>query len=183
MPQIWAEQDNGKSPWAVLPLDGEAEVFYLTGEASRPVTVERGEGARSPAAYIIRHAGSKGTQRWMLFSNPDGRVSVNGRRVLLGVRALRDKDELRVGQCRMFFSTHGLAVVESCTDLGKSARCVRCDRPLVKGQPVVRCPAPKCGAWHHQFAGWECWTYGPKCTCCEQSTELDGSYTWTPEEL
>lgn len=181
MPQIWVQQDGQESPWAVVPLDGEGDVYYLTGDPHRPVVFGTREGTGWPA-YVMRHPGSGGQERWLLFASGQTRVSVNGVNLELAMRAMRDKDELHVGESIMFFSTEQLARVAPFPGIGKPAKCPRCKLEILPGTPAVRCPS--CGVWHHQSEDTPCWTYAEKCAAfCEQPTTLKGSLQWVPEGL
>jgi len=115
-------------------------------------------------------------------------VYVNGSPLVAGIRLLRDRDEIRMGNVqRLFFSTERLACTEPFPGSEKPVVCPRCKQEIKKAQPSVRCPNPKCGAWHHESAEEElpCWTYAAQCgnVTCDQQTQLGSGYRWTPEDL
>jgi hypothetical protein len=80
---------------------------------------------------------------------------------------------------RVFFSLERLARVVPFDGVDKS-HCPRCQTVIERGTPAVRCP--QCGVWHHESDEFRCWTYSPTCALCDQPTELEGSFRWTPEE-
>ena len=183
MPHIWSEGDEGQ--WPVSDLDGS--LYSLHDSRVQPLTeLPAGSGASDSVALCTAHAGG---ERWALLAGSAARVSVNGNPVTLGIRHLRDRDEilLRSGDAsvawRFFFSTEMLACVQP-LPAGVTASCPRCKDPLEPGQPAVRCPA--CCVWHHQNeqSNRPCWTYSELCAACNnQATALDAGFRWTPEEL
>lgn len=180
MTQIWITQQDPKYPWAAVSLDDCGEVFFLTGDPDQPVVAGASNGAQG-AAYVIRHPNSDGRDRWMLFASCQMRVSVNGLILEIGMRTLRDKDEIRVGETVMFFSTEQIAQVLPFPGIGKPCKCPRCQSEILVGTPAVRCP--HCGVWHHQSEESPCWTYAEKCAAfCDQSTALDSGLQWVPED-
>jgi hypothetical protein len=125
MAHLWV--GTGEDGWAVALLVGDA--FVLAPQADRPVRVCRswvltpGEskvaGGRSQeamahdGAILVRSAcGDK--ERWVLLAAPASQTTaVNGMPVVLGIRVLHNRDEVRVpGAPRMLFSTERLARVE-----------------------------------------------------------------------
>ena len=181
MPQIWIQQEGQEPPWAIVPLSGPQDVYHLTGDPQRPVVGGSREGENWPA-YFIRHPGPGGTDLWVLFSSGQSRVAVNGVGLEIGMRALRDKDEIHVGECVLFFSTEQVAQIVPFPGGGKPCKCARCSLEIAPGTPAVACP--RCGAWHHQSQELPCWTYAPMCAALgDQSTTLDGAFRWAPEVL
>jgi hypothetical protein len=119
-------------------------------------------------------------------TSPASDVHVNGRKTHLGIRVLRDRDEIRLGGDRIYFSTERTAHVESFAGDAGSAACPRCQQPLTDGAAVVRCP--QCSAAHHQDENLPCWCGYEKepfetCALCDQPAGLDRGYRWTPEGL
>ena len=95
------EQDG----WAVVPLVGDSEAYFLTGDPANPVMTNGGDECGPSAVYVIHHSESNG-DKWKLFAAPDAEVYLNGRRVAFCMQVLKDKDELRIGQSpRLRFST------------------------------------------------------------------------------
>ncbi len=189
MPQIWSELSpgdvkQGEPTWGLVPLDDSLEAMLLTGESARPLARVDGDhtGGR---AYILRHDGAAGTAKWMLYAGPDATVAVNGMPLTLGMRALRDRDEISIGRsCHLIFTSDSIAQVMAFSAAGEPMVCPRCAGEIKSEQLAVRCP--RCGVWHHQDESDQrlCWTYGPTCMGCgQQATELDGEVLWTPEGL
>ena len=136
-----------------------------------------------PPARIIRQASQSDDGFVVLGSDA---VRVNGMPLDLGIHVLRDRDELRVGNTRAFFSAESLAVVEPFPGSERPTLCPRCKLEIEAGKAAVRCP--KCRVWHHQCPGEPdklgCWLYSEKCAAdCGQPTALDAGFRWTPEDL
>lgn len=147
-----------------------------TGTVEVP-TLRRGEG-----------------ETWLFLAPPSAAAFVNGRRLSLGIRVLRDRDEILLPNSlpsdppdtepqRIFFSTERLAIVEPFPGGKKPVFCSRCKQIIEEGQLSVRCPSGRCGIWHHETVDQPCWTYSDKCSNCDQATALDAGYRWTPEML
>ncbi|HUW58242.1 MAG TPA: hypothetical protein VMZ92_16515 [Planctomycetota bacterium] len=185
MAHLWVEQGTGEktSEWGVVSLDGP--VFYLTGDAERPVAAPRdGEKPRNSGAYMMRHnGGPAGTETWILYAAPEPPVYVNGKRLDLGIHVLAERDEIRLASHRMLFSSQRAARVEPFPGIGRPGPCPcpRCRQPIEIGDPAVRCP--NCGTWYHQSDDLPCYTYAPRCAVCKAPTELSGEFQWTPEDL
>ena len=108
-------------------------------------------------------------------------VRVNGAPLDVGIRVLRDRDELRVDGCRVYFSTESLAELVPFPGADRPVFCARCKLEISAGTPAVRCPA--CTVWHHQTDRLPCFTYRETCSTCPQPSALDAGYRWSPEEL
>jgi hypothetical protein len=117
------------------------------------------------------------TDAWVLLARPGAAVRINGRRV--GVRVLRERDEIVVGAARAFFSTERLAQVEAFPGGSAAIFCPRCKQEIAHGSLAVRCPG--CGSWYHQREELGCWLYSQRCQHCAQATPLDGGFRWEPE--
>jgi len=115
----------------------------------------------------------------MLYAAPEPTVCVNGRRLDLGIHHLAEKDEIRVGPNLMLFSAESLPRVESFPGTGKP-RCPRCRQPIDAGSDAVKCPT--CRVWYHQSEELPCYTYGETCCLCSRPTDLEGGYSWTPDD-
>ncbi len=108
MAHFLIEQQHGTG-WAAVSLDGDAEVYFLTGDPATPVVADEGDERSGSAVYVIRHSESNG-EKWKLFAAPDAEVYLNGHRVSFCMQVLKDNDELRVGgSSRLRFSTKHLA--------------------------------------------------------------------------
>ncbi len=188
MASIWTQQNDEEGGWAVTALDGDRETFFLTGDPQNPVSAQQSEGAEQSEGAaggdvcLLRRLGLSGTEAWTLVA-PDGTsVSINGEPVILGMRVLRDRDEIRVGQREaVFFSTEQLAIVEDFPGIGKVAPCPRCKQHVDVGSRAVRCP--RCSMWYHEEADLPCWTYDDVCSVCGRQTDLEMGFSWTPEDL
>jgi len=111
MAHLLVEVKRRSGGWTAVPLDGDDEAFFLTGDPANPVMTNGGDECSPSAVYVIRHNECNG-DRWKLFAAPEAEVYLNGQRVSLCMQVLRDKDELRIGQSpRMRFSTGRLAGV------------------------------------------------------------------------
>jgi hypothetical protein len=152
-------------------------------------TRESSAGEWSPVALIgdaldvspgmlLRRA-SVEPEVWVLVSS--SAVHVNGARLSAGIRILCDRDELRAGGHRSFFSTESLAKIVPFPGADRPVFCARCKLEIAAGTPAVRCP--RCTVWHHQTEQLPCWTYSPQCAICDQPSALDAGFVWSPEEL
>lgn len=115
---------------------------------------------------------------WVLLAPEMARV--NGSPLVGGVRVLRDRDEIRIGPIRAFFSEEELPRVVPFPGADEPVLCPRCKTPLSVGEPSVRC---SCGLWYHQSSDLPCWAYAETCSLCDQPTALDAGYRWSPETL
>lgn len=172
---------DSRSEWVPIPLE-ESDVYYLTTDASRAVVPSNGDRPRDSHGYVMRHTASDGSDLWLLYTAPTAPVFLNGSHVRLGMHALRDHDQIRVGSCnRLFYTSERLARVEPFPGLAKTAKCPRCCGTIEKGQPSVKCPT--CGTWYHQGGKLLCWTYDKTCLFDKQPTSLEAGFRWTPAEL
>jgi hypothetical protein len=183
MAHVWvrAKMDEGLA-WATIPLEDEA--FALTGDATAPLRLRK----RSPGSerVLVLRASANGKEQWVLVSaGKSHEIRINGTPLLAGMRVLRNRDEILFNGERMFFSTERLARVVPFPGAGKPVFCARCKTEIAEGSPAVRCPNPKCGVWHHQAPEHElpCWTYNDVCAMCDQPTDLDVGFRWSPEGL
>jgi len=165
MAHLWQFQLD---QWQPTPLAGSLLAMSTKGELSQATSSDS-----SPIR--LRAAGSE----WVLLAGPSARVRINGEPLALGVRVLRDRDEIVVGSARSYFSTERLASVDPFPDNLGVIFCARCKNKIDPGAPAVRCPG--CGCWCHQREDLECWSYSPTCPLCDQSTALDAGYRWEPE--
>jgi hypothetical protein len=164
MAHLWIEHEG---EWNARGLDG-AE-FVLAAEPS------------SRAPRLIQ-TGTDGATAWALVAAPDSNIRVNGRTAHAGLQVLDDRDEIRAGASRFFFSAESLAVVVPFPGAARAVYCGRCRLPIDAGAPAVCCPGDK--IWYHQ-GGPEnrlCWTYAPTCNYCPTQTALDAGLKWRPEE-
>jgi len=176
MAHLWIATDR---QWAVLPLEGDA--FALTASPPQPVRRPLGENeALSSLVLVPTRAAEDPT--WVVIAGPASGVSINGVPLVSGIRAIVDRDEIRVGgNGNVYFSTERLARIEEFPGSAQTSYCPRCQQEISTGTTAVRCPG--CGVWHHEVEELNCWTYAEVCALCAQSTDLNAGFQWTPEEL
>lgn len=162
-------EDFESSTWRVAALRAEAHA----AETGDPVVP--GEASFDAACGALLHAVAG---LWVLIGTEA--VRVNGSPLLGGVRVLRDRDELRVGARRCFFSEEEPPRLVSFPGAEPPVDCARCTQPLAAGDAAVRCA---CGLWHHQTPDLPCWADFAHCAQCPRPTALDGGYRWSPDEL
>ena len=178
MAHLWFSDNAGS--WVSRPLGGAGCFVRFTPDG--PEFNPPAEDRRHPAAILIRPSLTAGSDEWSLLAAAAAGVRVNGTELVLGMRALRDKDDVSVGGQHLFFSTEQLASVAPFVGLAQPAFCPRCKQGLERGVPAVQCP--RCRAWHHHTETLPCWTYDETCALCQQQpTALDAGYAWTPENL
>jgi len=137
-----------------------------------------GDGLGFGAARILHRATPEG-DAWVLLGPPS--VVVNGMPLDTGIRVLQDRDELRSGDVRTFFSSEALAAVAPFIPGPTTACCPRCKLEIVAGSAAVRCPG--CKIAHHQTEDLPCWEYAPRCALCDQPTALEAGFRWTPDGI
>ena len=166
MAHLWLPE---KDQWLARALTGDG--FALPGSP-----------APLPSGVVLRRAGAA-DDAWYLLSPPAASVRVNGEAVPLGIRALRDKDEIRVaGAAPVFFSTEKLVAVEPYSGPA-GATCLRCAGVIELQSPAAQCP--NCRCWYHQSAERGCFTYGdaPICVQCGEEAAVNSEFRWMPEEV
>jgi hypothetical protein len=164
MAHLWTrDQSTAESAWAVEPLAGDAVALG---------------GSPGAAALLLRRRDYV-PESWVLLAS--SAIAVNGIPLLTGMRVLRNRDELRAADVHVFFATERLARVEPFPGTDQAIYCARCKDIIAPQSDAVRCPA--CHVWHHQSQDMPCWTYSATCALCDQPTDLDAAYRWTPEEL
>ena len=176
MPMLWFRSDE--KAWRSVPLDEHA--YALSGQTASPVADGSWPVQDGGGALLCRAPGpASGAKKWRLVTLPHAHVQVNGAPVILGLRVLSDRDEIRCGaSAPFFFSTESIARVAPFT--GGSARpvdCPRCKKVLTPGSPSVACPG--CSVVHHEA----CWSYSDRCASCPHPTALDAGPRWSPGEV
>ncbi len=189
MAHLWMQSCVGRvaNEWQALAL--EAAGAKLTGDAGRPVVALDRVGERGRNGTVVLSAGPASAAGWVLLGESD--VSVNGDRLHTGIRVLRDRDEIRCGGSRVFFSTERLPQVEPFPGTEQPVLCPRCRQVIEPGTPAVRCPGANCGLWFHQSEEvLPCWTgYSAQpfktCAMCDYPARLypEADFRWTPEGL
>ena len=115
MAQLWMQgqmEDNGRHltslGWVVRPVTGDNECLATMGAEAGGA---KREGSNDPRAASLVRAGGSGSELWAVLGSES--VLVNGDPLLLGVRVLTDRDELRIGGGPPFyFSRERLAKIE-----------------------------------------------------------------------
>ena len=172
MAHLWLRDAEGD--WAVLLL--EAPGLDLSTSPPRHLTSTT-EAAPDWSCCLVASAAG-----WSLLAAAQCDLRVNGEAVPTGLRLVEDRDEIRVGRgVYAYFSAEVLAVVEPLPGGERELFCGRCKQVIAEGADSVRCPA--CGVWHHQNDELPCWLYSEACSLCDQLTELEGQFRWTPEGL
>lgn len=157
---LWV-RDRGE--WTAVPLDRDP--VELGVEPARAILVSKIEGDKT---------------FWTLVVSPEEIVRVNGDRVMLGIRVMRDRDAIQVGGgARMFFSSESAPTVVSYSGAA-SVNCARCNTEIRPGDLAVRCPA--CRVFLHQTAELGCWAYGEACVC-GHPTSLNAENCWRPDGI
>lgn len=180
MASIWTLEGGGNNLWAVHSLDAE---YYFVSKKGQPLMDDQCYGEYCKA--LICRVNRQITERWALICKPQSGIRINGVPVLLGIRVLEDRDEIRFpgwDSQRVFFSTERLAEVQPFPGSEHPMYCPRCHQVMEAGTPSVQCPNPKCGVWYHESES-KCWTYSKTCALCDQQTDLDAGYRWSPMEL
>jgi hypothetical protein len=180
MAHLWVEEElsgvagKGEREWLVASLEGDA--FALA--AGRPVPAGEA-GAQSDVAgpLLVRDRTDAG-QVWVLIGPAAARL--NGRELVAGLRVLADRDEIRVGSHRVYFSDEILPSIQPFPGGDGPTHCPRCRVELHAGDLAVRC---RCLVWFHQTAEMPCFTYSSECPVCGQPTSLDAGYRWSPAEI
>lgn len=174
MAVLWSE-DSLEGRWNALLLRGRRHNLHSGGA--------RSEG---PRVRLLRSA--ELDDQWVLLSESDANVRVNGVPLTLGIRLLRHRDEIVLpmsvgGPHRWFFSGESVVEVQPFPAVCAPAICPRCQRQIAVGTPAVQCPNSTCGAWYHQTEESPCWASGEFCGLCETPAVLQAGTRWSPEDL
>ena len=184
MAHLWisSARDARERSWEPARLAEPGCVLAPVGDGLRVGPVGGIGFSDAHGVVLLPAPGSGKGPAWALLAARRSPARVNGWPLALGIRVLRDRDEIRVGAECCFFSSEELARCEPFPGLAQGAHCPRCKQSLEPGERAVACP--RCGAWHHQSEKFPCWTYDATCALCQaQSTALDAGYSWTPELL
>jgi len=135
----------------------------------------------SAKVHLVR-TGQENQCEWVILAAPEGNISINGFPLLLGMKVLRDRDEIRWSPNGFaYFSTEELAAVVNLPQGGRKIMCPRCKQEIIPETAAVRCP--RCGVWHHQSDQLPCYTYSECCATCSRQTSLAAGYDWVPEAM
>ena len=179
MAYLWGQ--DGERSWSACLL---CEPQYpLTANGARSGSGGSGGSGgcgRGALPALIRAVNSAGAECWVLVTDADSGVRVNGQ-APPPIRILADKDEITApGDGRRFFSTERPPRIER-FEGSADLCCPRCKDPIERGKAVVRCPG--CGVVHHQTDDRTCWTHVRRCALCDHPTAFDAGFRWTPQEL
>lgn len=180
MPHLWMQDED--SDWAVQPLNGDPVAIGPGGvrSARRAAPTSPASGGGDTTALLMPAATPDGAA-WVMVAPPGVEARVNGIPLRSGLRVLADRDEIRLATgVAVFFSTEQRAAVVPFAGVGEG-RCPRCQQDIQKDAPSVCCP--KCRLHYHQTSDRPCWTYREVCAMCDQVTDLDGGFRWSPADL
>jgi len=133
---------------------------------------------------VHRAAPLAGRARFSLLAPPGCCVWVNQGRVFSGLRVLRHRDAIRIGQApALYFTTERLAQVETFPGSDEATHCPRCRSEILPNDAVVRCPG--CQVAMHEMPAEKrgCWSYAPTCCVCGGPTDFSTGYQWHPGSL
>jgi len=181
MAHLWIQASAGPGQgWAAVPLAGWAYRFMATAPYVRRAATGSDSAGGEMLVRIVRDS----VEHWFLLVPPQGRLWVNGQPASLGVRALADRDEIRLrhGQ-RLYFSIERLPQIAPFPGAEREVPCGRCRKPIKEGTSAVLCPG--CGTWCHQTEELPCWRYkdSSHCPVCNQSNGVEVDYRWSPVGL
>jgi hypothetical protein len=176
MAHLWHEHDG---QWTAMSMEDVDQVGF---DGCRWLPTDATLTDSGLVAALVRATGSGPDAPWVLVAATAAGpgVQVNGQPLALGLRVLRDRDELSAGGASWFFSTETLPTIVPFPGPAGAA-CPRCKIGIDPGQPVVRCVG--CRVVYHQSEERPCWLYGEACALCGRPTALDQGYAWTPAEL
>ena len=179
MAHFWLRDDDGD--WVVLPLD--PGFWDLAADPPRRLRGKRSRSRAGDTALLLSSGSGTDAEPtcWLVLTSGGSDLRINGWPARSGICALEDRDELRIDQRTLYFSTERLAATGPFAAGANPLFCPRCKQTLEDDTAAVRCPG--CGVWHHQSEQLPCWSYAPTCALCEQSTDLEAGFRWTPEEL
>jgi len=175
MAHLWM-QDDSTDEWVVLPLD--REVYRLAVDNGHPLLAGDSSELQQGAVVAAERCG-RGAM-WLVLSGDHNQVQLNGAPLATDSARSKTRRAGGCGRCRFFFSTNA-SRKSSRSGFGRGSL-------LSALQGPDRCrhtrgSLPQCGVWHHMLQDCPCWSYAPHCTLCDQRTDLDSGYRWTPEEV
>jgi hypothetical protein len=176
MPVLWQPDSDGH--WNPSELNNAAVLRDGALECVNQGHINTCHGE----VLLVPGASNTRSSQWLLLAPPDAGVRINDLPHETGIRALADRDAVRVADFpTMYFSTERLAMVEPFPS-EENIFCARCKSLLVAGDTAVCCP--QCSIWFHEQDGKGCWTYASNCSLCDQPTDLESAgFRWTPGAL
>ncbi len=140
------------------------------------------QGRQLPSVH--RSDPSSGSAEFSLLAPRGCAVWVNQCLVTAGLRVLRHRDAIRIGQAPvLYFSTEQLARVEAFSASDGPAHCPRCCSEILPNDEVVRCPGCQVALHHMPAGGRGCFTYASTCCVCGGPTDFSAEYRWHPGSL
>jgi hypothetical protein len=115
-----------------------------------------------------------GSASYLLLVKPGVEVRLNGRQPL-SLSLLHDRDEIAVGNAKVYFTTESLPTVGPFPGSAETLFCARCKSALAAGALAVQCPG--CHLWYHAYDDRPCWTYHTHCVCGHPT---HGDFVWRP---
>jgi hypothetical protein len=136
----------------------------------------------APADVKLLKAETDNQDNWVIVAGHGSGISINGIPLFLGIRTLRDRDEIRWRPDGfIFFSSEELAAVVDFPQSDRKIVCPRCKQEIEPGTPAVLCPG--CKIYYHQSEQLPCYTYAENCGTCTRKTNLGSGYEWIPEQM
>jgi hypothetical protein len=155
----------GPNSWSRIDLRSDA------------LPLDCGSDAR---ASIIPFRDPEGVGGWAILTSAPGETFVNGMPLLLGLRVLADRDEIRFRNSpRMAYSAEEPAQIQPLSESKAPGVCARCRQSIEAESPAVQCPG--CSALYHETQEFPCFTYAETCTVCSRAARL-GAFLWRPWE-
>jgi len=174
MAHIWLQ--NKAWEWTAHPLAGDEfslEAFLNEAPGRAPAL------GGAPSDIQLLKTETDNQENWAVVAGYESGLSINGIPLPLGIRILRDRDEIRWSPDGFgFFSSEELAAVVDFPHCDRKIFCPRCKQEIVPGTPAVRCPS--CRIWHHQSEELPCYSYADSCATCTRKTCINGEYEWVP---
>ena len=171
MSHLWVKDETEQ--WAVFQLLSERYPLEPLLKWSAPTT-------QTVSVVSIVRSRREENQQWHLLVPHGVRVSVNGLPIMTGLRTLRDRDQITIGDRSAYFSTEERVQRVAFPGAERKFFCARCRQELIAGVSAVKCP--QCNVWHHQTEELPCWTYANHCGLCSQPTDLEAGYRWQPDD-
>jgi len=169
MAHLWVQ--NGAREWTAHELPN--------GEFSLESFLNKIPG-RNPALdgalpdVKVLNAETDNQDSWVVVAEHGTDISINGIPLFLGIRSLRDRDEIRWSPDGfVFFSLEELATVVDFPPCDRKIFCPRCKQEIEPGTPAVLCPC--CKIYYHQSEQFPCYTYAEMCGTCPRKTHLGSS--------
>src|SRR5689334_6186262 len=136
MAHLWIREPA--SDWSILTL--AADAYALDFVPPHRLRARPAPASGSAPAMLARFAEGE-REAWFVLARGHGDAHVNGLPLSLGVRALADRDEIRLaGAEPAFFSTESLACALPFPGGPQPVVCPRCLMTIAAGSEAVQCP-------------------------------------------